>query len=303
MKISVALASYNGEKYILEQLASILDQTVQVDEVVIVDDRSTDRTAEVVEDFIKNHGLKDWKFVVNDKNLGFAANFHKAISFCEGDLIFPCDQDDVWVKNRVEVMSRIMADNPCIGLLNTASVGLKDGRAPFYSKNDTVPRKIDIDRHSFFLKYPGCVMCFKKDLYCKYKGYARSSWPHDTFLWSMALLDGSCYEVSYCSLLRRSHSEQTSGRLSHSRKKRIAFLDETVFDFNALYNCAVDAGKSKKLQRFYKRRVKAAKYRLNLVKNCRIYLIFALLFYIDCYQTPRSFVIEPIIALKKGNYE
>ena len=115
MKTSVAIATYNGEKYIIEQLESILYQTQAVDEVIICDDCSQDRTVHIIRDFIVQHELNcTWKLFVNDQNLGYCENFKKAIYLCTGDIVFFCDQDDIWVKNRVEVMAAAIHDKPDI---------------------------------------------------------------------------------------------------------------------------------------------------------------------------------------------
>ena len=76
-KISVALATYNGEKYIEKQLDSIRNQTIKPDEVVIVDDKSSDRTVALINEFIAVNNLVNWKLFVNEKNVGYAAGaFH-----------------------------------------------------------------------------------------------------------------------------------------------------------------------------------------------------------------------------------
>ena len=78
MKISVAMATYNGEKYITEQLDTIRNQTRKIDELIICDDRSTDNTVSVVNDYIQKYGLEDrWSIQVNEENLGYANNFNK----------------------------------------------------------------------------------------------------------------------------------------------------------------------------------------------------------------------------------
>ena len=80
MKVSVAMAAFNGEKFIEEQLASILSQTRPVDEVIICDDRSSDRTAALAEDFIARKHLQDtWRVEVNTQNVGYASNFIGAV--------------------------------------------------------------------------------------------------------------------------------------------------------------------------------------------------------------------------------
>lgn len=102
MKTSVVLSAYNGEKYIFEQLESIRTQTVPVNEVLIFDDCSSDETSKICSNFIKIHGLSNWKFVINTSNKGFKRNFLDGFKKATGDIIFIVDQDDKWRANRVE---------------------------------------------------------------------------------------------------------------------------------------------------------------------------------------------------------
>lgn len=118
IRTSVAMATYNGAEYVVEQLESIRTQSMPVDEVIIHDDRSTDDTVAIVEKYIREHGLeRTWKVSQNPKNLGYAANFIGAVKETEGEYIFFCDQDDIWVPDRVEVMVGQMEEHPGILLL------------------------------------------------------------------------------------------------------------------------------------------------------------------------------------------
>ena len=108
--ISVAVTTYNGEKYIEEQLCSICKQTMPVDEIIIVDDLSTDRTVAVIKDFIQTNKENRIHLFVNKKNLGYTENFYKAISKTRGDYIFLSDQDDLWKENKVERMVNVIKD-------------------------------------------------------------------------------------------------------------------------------------------------------------------------------------------------
>ena len=101
MKLSVALCTYNGEKYIKEQLESILNQTVAIDEIIICDDRSNDKTTAIIEQFQAEYPDKI-SLHKNHANLGSTKNFEKSISICTGDYIFLSDQDDIWKANKVE---------------------------------------------------------------------------------------------------------------------------------------------------------------------------------------------------------
>jgi glycosyltransferase involved in cell wall biosynthesis len=105
MKISVIMSTYNGEKYIVEQLESILAQTFRPNEVLINDDRSTEGTVDIIENFIKSNHLENlWKISVNKESKGCARNFIEGAMCASGDIIFFSDQDDIWDKEKIELM-------------------------------------------------------------------------------------------------------------------------------------------------------------------------------------------------------
>ena len=101
MKTSVAMCTYNGAKYIREQLDSILNQSHPVDEIVICDDGSIDATIDIIKQVIDTTSTSI-KLYKNKENLGFFKNFLQAISLCTGDIIFLSDQDDLWRDDKVE---------------------------------------------------------------------------------------------------------------------------------------------------------------------------------------------------------
>jgi len=103
MKISVALCTYNGEKYLEEQLNSYLDQTFQPSEIIACDDGSVDKTLEILENF-KIRSVIPVHIYRNTTRLGFTKNFEKAISLCNGDFIALSDQDDVWLPDKAETL-------------------------------------------------------------------------------------------------------------------------------------------------------------------------------------------------------
>ena len=117
--ISVAMATYNGEKYIGKQIESLYKQTCPADEVIICDDQSSDSTVEIINKFIcENHLSGKWRVIVNEKRLGFIKNFVKAISLTSGDFIFLSDQDDIFYPNKFQVMTEAFRNNPQCILLN-----------------------------------------------------------------------------------------------------------------------------------------------------------------------------------------
>lgn len=99
-KISVALCTYNGEKYLREQLESIFQQTLPVHEIILCDDGSKDRTLDIAKEFIGRKSI-DFQIFSNEKNLGSTKNFEACALKCTGDIIFFADQDDRWLPNKV----------------------------------------------------------------------------------------------------------------------------------------------------------------------------------------------------------
>ena len=99
--ISIAICTYNGERYIQEQLKSIIRQTVLPNEIILCDDCSNDRTVEYAKEILEVSGI-EYKIIINEVNIGFVKNFEKAINHTHGDIIFLSDQDDVWLENKIE---------------------------------------------------------------------------------------------------------------------------------------------------------------------------------------------------------
>jgi glycosyltransferase involved in cell wall biosynthesis len=115
-RISVALCTYNGERFLPRQLASIAQQTRLPDELVVSDDRSIDRTVSEVREFAASAPFPV-RIFENEHNLGFAANFERAIRLCEGNLIALSDQDDIWYPIRLERSEREFTAHPQAGLV------------------------------------------------------------------------------------------------------------------------------------------------------------------------------------------
>ena len=98
-KISVIIPIYNSEKYIPRCLDSICGQTYKNIEIVCIDDGSSDKTCKMLVDYIEKYHLDGWKPIFNSPNKGWKKNFRDGIQLAKNDLIFPCDQDDIWEKD------------------------------------------------------------------------------------------------------------------------------------------------------------------------------------------------------------
>lgn len=125
MKCSVAIATYNGEAYLQKQLDSLASQSRPPDEVVISDDRSTDNTLQIAQEFQKKV-LFNVVIHQNEEQKGFIQNFDKALSLTTGDLVFLCDQDDVWFKQKLESVERYAIEHPAYSVFMNDAL-LTDG--------------------------------------------------------------------------------------------------------------------------------------------------------------------------------
>ena len=118
MKISVAMCTYDGERFLREQLASIAAQERAPDELVVCDDRSRDRSVEIVEEFARRAPFPV-RLHVNEENLGSTKNFERAVGLCAGELIALSDQDDVWLPSKLGRIEERFRAEPGAGLVFT----------------------------------------------------------------------------------------------------------------------------------------------------------------------------------------
>ena len=114
MQISIAMCTYNGEKYLRDQLESIARQTTLPSELVVCDDVSTDSTPEILAEFTKAAPFPV-RLIRNRKNLGSTKNFEQAIGLCTCDLIALSDQDDIWMPEKLARQSELLERNPELG--------------------------------------------------------------------------------------------------------------------------------------------------------------------------------------------
>jgi glycosyltransferase involved in cell wall biosynthesis len=178
MRISIAMATHAGSKFVREQLDSFAQQTRLPDQLVVCDDCSPDDTAQQLEAFAAQAPF-EVRVEQNPEQLGTTANFEKAISLCSGDLVFLSDQDDRWRPEKVEVFEQLFEARPELGaafsngrvidadgesLGHTVWEGLMFTRA----ERSLVERGLATDVFSRHVVAAGCTLAFRsayRDLY------------------------------------------------------------------------------------------------------------------------------------------
>lgn len=231
--ISVAMATYNGERYLSKQLESICNQTKKVDDVVIVDDCSTDGTVEMIHKYMEQYSQCNIRFFANEENLGYKRNFRKAMSLCEGDIIFLCDQDDIWRENKVEALAEILESNENIALVSSSFIQIdSDGKEVSDNKSAYVRRmkegelvSVPLEDLIFHNVSQGCAMAFRKEMKDMYLKHFVEDLPHDWVLNVVAAMDKKCYYLNSPMFYYRIHDKNTIGLnegLTLNRKNSLA---------------------------------------------------------------------------------
>jgi glycosyltransferase involved in cell wall biosynthesis len=205
IRVSVCMATYKGEPFVQEQVASILAELGADDELVIVDDASPDGTASVVA------GIPDprIRLVRSPVNRGYVRTFEEAIRLSRGEYIFLSDQDDIWIPGRVELMLAALAESQVVAS-NFDMLG--GGPRPW------IPplRSSDSGRHAANLfavlvgyrAYYGCGMAFRREAaryFAPIPGYVRES--HDLWLAICGNAAGSITHLDESTIYRRLHEE------------------------------------------------------------------------------------------------
>lgn len=161
MKVSVAMATFNGKEYVAEQLQSILKQLNTDDEVIISDDNSCDGTIEL----LRKYQQKDDRiFIYTNKRKGIISNFENAISKCKNDIIFLSDQDDVWLDNKVEEVKKCFNNNEVKLVLSDCYIVDNNLNVISDSFSSIKSAKKGIFRNIMKNSYLGCGMAFKQEL-------------------------------------------------------------------------------------------------------------------------------------------
>ena len=115
MRLSIAMATWNGARYLREQLDSFRAQSRLPDELVVCDDHSTDGTTAILEEFRRTAPFHV-NILVNPKQIGYVGNFEQAVEMCEGDVILLSDQDDVWLPEKLAEHEAVYRARPEVGM-------------------------------------------------------------------------------------------------------------------------------------------------------------------------------------------
>lgn len=206
--ISVVIATYNGGKYISQQLKSILTQLVENDEVIIVDDCSVDNTLEIIK------LLNDKRIIVfkNKHNNGVVSSFNRGLSLAKNEIIFLSDQDDVWFDNKCQECFNIFNSNKNIVLVASDALVINENGVVLNKSLDKLKGKFKYGVMNTIIKnrIPGCTIAFKRSLLTKVLPIPSNVPMHDIWLLCIAQMYGEIQYINKPLIYYRRHHENVT---------------------------------------------------------------------------------------------
>ena len=244
---SVVMATYNGERFLLEQLESLMVQEVLPDEIVVADDCSTDGSFEIVREFASAHQEIKWAVYSNDRNLGWKRNFKGAIARAHGEYVFLCDQDDVWLPSHVADLERCMDENTDLDVI-TSAVELLVEEGSFVEQCAGLEKAlggtglishISCDKSYLNVAWPGCTYCVRRSFVKEIFPFWKDDFPHDAILYCAACIRGTLGHYDAPTLRFRRHSSNASDERSTSnadRRELVTYYRKMNASLLAFYN-------------------------------------------------------------------
>ena len=304
--ISVVMATYNGEKYIVEQLDSIKNQTVKPDEVIICDDGSKDSTEEIVRKYISDNGLDGWKFSVNEKNLGYADNFQQVAKRASGDFIFFSDQDDLWELDKIEQMLDIMnAHEDCKLLCTDYEPFASDENAPTPPQkildqmpNNGVLENVGLSKKSVYIRALGCCMCVRKTFFDEIESYWFDGWAQDDRMWKMAQCAHGNYLLHKNLVKHRLHGNNTAtyGKY-HTVDKRLKLFKEMLAANKEMLRYLNDVGASSHDKKVVRNHVGMMQGRVNALSSKNMFKLIPMIKFLPYYEKLKSYLVDYVIIM------
>lgn len=289
-KISIIVATYNGEKYIEEQINSLLSQTVLPHEIIISDNNSSDKTRILCENLLNEQKKVDYKILI-EKEKGVLANFQNGLRNTTGDYIFFCDQDDIWYPNKIAVFMDKFNKYPscnCVfsdcNLSNDENISMID---TIFPKNNFLRIKEGLLDKKYFFKLElyrniitGMSLAITKQLKEKILPFSINVL-HDYWTGINSVFCGDIYYIDEFTSYYRQHADNVVGVNKKKNLKRIVeamklhkircnqeylFLKEIVDKYDEVSN-----------DKYLLEMLKFKKDRMNYVNETNIYKLYNLI--------------------------
>jgi glycosyltransferase involved in cell wall biosynthesis len=263
-KISIALATYNGEKYLYQLLTSLQAQTLKPFELVVIDDCSSDNSVKIVNDYSFSFGKK---IFVNEKNMGPVYTFKKLAGLCKGDFIAFCDQDDVWISNKLELMfteiKKLDQNVPAV-VFSDLSVIDEEGKLiqqSYWQQRTVQPDKFSFQDILFANIITGCTTLINTAMANELSKMPLNVMMHDHWIALIAFSFGTHSFIEAPTVLFRSHNSSVTNKEKTTtinvflndlklRKQYLCGNINQAIEFKNLYSQNLDGRDANVLDKF-----------------------------------------------------
>jgi glycosyltransferase involved in cell wall biosynthesis len=223
--ISVVIATYNGERYLKQQLDSILAQTHSPEEIIVVDDASSDSTVAI----LKSYAANDTRFrlLINEKNIGYIRSFERGMLAATCSLIALSDQDDIWVPHKLENLNRYLGNS--IAVYSDSILVDENGNSSGKKMSD-IKNQLSYNNclmYTIGAWAPGHAMLFRKELVEKCQPFPTIV-THDFWLGFVAACNGGIMYLNEVLVQYRQHAANAIGANTHQAKKQKPSVEKKI---------------------------------------------------------------------------
>ena len=297
--ISVAMATYNGEKYIKEQLDSILAQTILPDQIVVSDDCSSDETISILHRYSEQHPEIEWIILENKHNQGYVKNFFSAMKACSKDVIILCDQDDIWKREKVEKINEFFSDPEVLSVHGDIDVVDMEGKTIRSNAigYKSAKRKMPIEEFFRHLYYCGMSSAFRSSLLPAILSIDPENLPtHDWLVHAAAVCEDGFYTSSEVLSLRRFHGDNVALNLEKTTRggiqQRIDVVEYYCWHYKLLNELYRDFGLDREKFKLTEKILKVNNRRLKYLKERSLRDAIINAIYLKYYPTKKSYVSD-----------
>lgn len=206
--VSILIATYNGAKYLAEQMDSILAEVALDDEIVVVDDASSDETFEILLRYAARSPVVT--VIRNDKNVGVKKTFERLLGLSTRDIVFLSDQDDVWIAGRRARMIAALEPEGCVAVLTNSLIMTEQGIGRSFFREGVRPNVGSVARNFTRNNFIGCCMAFRREVLAAALPFPATISMHDWWIGSCAIAIGKVCYLEEPSLLYRRHGSNQS---------------------------------------------------------------------------------------------
>lgn len=310
--IEILMCTYNGERFIEKQLISLVAQTKQADVVRIFDDKSTDNTVEILNNFIREKNLNNWIVTVNESQKGWRRNFYDAIKSSTGDIVFFCDQDDIWKKDKIEVMNKALINNNLLRLSGLQDIidendQHKEMRYIEHSKGTYTMsvKKEKITDNLEGLRWKnriGCAMVISKELVDMIKFFEFDNiFAHDVWAVEVSSAFGRGGFIDYPCISYRVHGNNATAKDDKEIGKLFELFKETsvrsVESFGYIYEGILAVGVNDAVLKKIRKVKCFLELRCDVFQKRSVSLWIKCLKYINLYQKPKHYLLDLFVLM------